>query len=148
MAYTHLTTDELAFIELYYHQKISVSEICRRIKRSRQTVYNVINALKAGISVLEFYQNDKKRKSLCGRRRIVLPKHQISYIQKRIADGWTPDTIIGRNEEPISCQDRYTFISCRIFKTSSLMITFSVSVNPEIPKCSINLITCDTIAPS
>ncbi len=33
MAYTHLTTDELASIELYYHQKISVSEICRRIKR-------------------------------------------------------------------------------------------------------------------
>lgn len=26
------------------------------------------------------------------------------------------------------------------------MIRFSVSVNPEIPKCSINLITCDTIA--
>ncbi|ULG75112.1 IS30 family transposase [Macrococcus brunensis] len=119
MACTHLTTDELAFIESYYHQKISVSEICRRIKRSRQTVYNVINALKAGISALEFYQNYKKRKSLCGRRRIVLPKHQISYIQKRIADGWTPDTIIGRNEEPISCSVKTLY---RMFREDILPV--------------------------
>lgn len=119
MAYTHLTKDELAFIELYYHQKISVSEICRRIKRSREIVYNVINALKAGISVLEFYQNDKKRKSLCRRRRIVLPKHQISYIQKRIADGWTPDTIIDRNEESISCSVKILY---RMFREDILPV--------------------------
>ncbi|GGB07642.1 hypothetical protein ERX37_06265 [Macrococcus hajekii] len=78
MVYTHLTTDELAFIESYYYQKISVSEICRRVKRSRQTVYNVINAFKAGTSALEFYQNYKKRKTRCGRRKIILPKHQLS----------------------------------------------------------------------
>ena len=46
MAYKHLNTDELTFIESYYHQNLSVKEIAKRLKRSRQTIYNVINALK------------------------------------------------------------------------------------------------------
>ncbi|KAA1039541.1 IS30 family transposase [Macrococcus equipercicus] len=119
MTYTCLTTDELAFIESYYHQNLPVSEICRRIKRSRQTVYNVINAFKKGVSALEFYQNYKKRKSLCGRHKIVLPNRQISYIRERIADGWTPDTIIGRNEEPISCSVKTLY---RMFREDILPV--------------------------
>ncbi|HHW6801216.1 IS30 family transposase, partial [Macrococcoides caseolyticum] len=40
MAYKHLNTDELTFIESYYHQNLSVKEIAKRLKRSRQTIYN------------------------------------------------------------------------------------------------------------
>lgn len=119
MTYTCLTTDELTFIESYYHQNLPVSEICRRIKRSRQTVYNVINAFKKGVSALEFYQNYKKRKSLCGRHKIVLPNRQISYIRERIADGWTPDTIISKNEESISCSVKTLY---RMFREGILPV--------------------------
>lgn len=66
MAYTHLNADELTFIESNYHQDFSVKEISSRLKRSRQTIYNVINALKSGISALKYYQEYKQRKSNCG----------------------------------------------------------------------------------
>ncbi|MCE7782211.1 helix-turn-helix domain-containing protein [Staphylococcus xylosus] len=95
MAYKHLNTDELTFIESDYHQNLSVKEIAKRLKRSRQTIYNVINALKTGITALEYYQEYKQRKSNCGRHRIVLPENQSAYIREKVADGWTPDTIIG-----------------------------------------------------
>ncbi|STY75042.1 putative DNA-binding protein [Macrococcoides caseolyticum] len=65
MAYKHLNTDELTFIESYYHQNLSVKEIAKRLKRSRQTIYNVINALKTGITALDYYQEYKQRKSIC-----------------------------------------------------------------------------------
>ena len=90
MAYTHLNTDELTFIDSYYHQNLSVKEI----SSTRQTIYNVINAFKSSMSALEYYQEYKQRKSNCGRHRMVLPEEQADYIREKVADGWTPDTII------------------------------------------------------
>ncbi|MDU9361994.1 helix-turn-helix domain-containing protein, partial [Staphylococcus haemolyticus] len=37
-----VNTDELTFIESYYHQNLSVNEIAKRLKRSRQTIYKVL----------------------------------------------------------------------------------------------------------
>ncbi|WP_337122931.1 IS30 family transposase [Staphylococcus aureus] len=113
MAYTHLNTDELTLIESYYHQNLSVKEISIRLKRSRQTIYNVINAFKSGMSALEYYQEYKQRKSNCGRHRIVLPEEQSDYIRENVADGWTPDTIIGRGERTINCSVKTLY---RMFK--------------------------------
>ena len=48
MTYTHLTTDELVMIEAYFHQETPVAIIAARLKRSRQSIYNVINFLKLG----------------------------------------------------------------------------------------------------
>ncbi len=64
MAYKHLNTNELTFIESYYHQNISVKEIAKRLKRLRQTIYNVINALKTGITALEYYQEYKQKNQI------------------------------------------------------------------------------------
>lgn len=122
MAYKHLNTDELTFIESYYHQNLSVKEIAKRLKRSRQTIYNVINALKTGITALEYYQEYKQRKSNCGRHRIVLPENQSAYIREKVADGWTPDIIIGRGEHPIDCSVKtlYRMFKENIFSVQSL----------------------------
>lgn len=60
MAYKHLNTDELTFIESYYHQNLSVKEIANRLKRSRQTIYNVINTLKTGLTALEYLKKKIK----------------------------------------------------------------------------------------
>ncbi|AJP19275.1 TPA: IS30 family transposase [Staphylococcus aureus] len=113
MDYTRLNTDELTFIESYYHQNLSVKEISSRLKRSIQTIYNVINAFKSGMSALEYYQEYKQRKSNCGRHRIVLPEEQSDYIREKIADGWTPNTIIGRGERTINCSVKTLY---RMFK--------------------------------
>ena len=101
MTYTHLTTDELVIIEAYYHQNIAVTTISARLKRSRMTVYNVIIFLKEGHTALEYYQEYKENKKRWGRRKIVLPADQQVYITEKVAQGWTPDVIIGRQEMSI-----------------------------------------------
>ena len=35
-----------------------------------------------------------------------MPRDEVQYIKQRVAAGWTPDTIIGRAERPISCSMR------------------------------------------
>lgn len=42
----------------------------------------------------------------CGRKRTQLLLAELTYINDKIAQGWTPDTIIGRAERPISCNLR------------------------------------------
>lgn len=49
MAYTHLNTDELTFIDSYYHQNLSVKEI----SSTRQTIYNVINAFSLPLNIIK-----------------------------------------------------------------------------------------------
>lgn len=55
MTYTHLTTNELVMIEAYYQENIKVSDIVTSLGRSKQTIYNVINYLKEGHSVYDYY---------------------------------------------------------------------------------------------
>ena len=43
MAYTHLTMDELIWIEKHWHHGTSPTEIIRAMNRARQTIYNVLN---------------------------------------------------------------------------------------------------------
>ncbi|AGY81961.1 transposase [Carnobacterium inhibens subsp. gilichinskyi] len=99
MTYTHLTTDELVLIESYYHQNIPVTTISTHLKRSRTPIYNVIHFLKEGHTALDYYQQYKKNKKRCGRRKKVLPLEQEAYIKEKVAQGWTLDVIVGRKEK-------------------------------------------------
>ena len=49
---------------------------------------------------------------------IVLPNDELEYIKEKVSLGWTPDTIIGRNEKHISCSMRTLY---RIFKRSNVL---------------------------
>ncbi|WP_225743103.1 IS30 family transposase [Marinilactibacillus sp. Marseille-P9653] len=106
MTYTHLTTEELVMIEAYFHQNISVLKISTYLHRSRQTIHKVITFLRKGCTALDYFKQYKENKQRCGRRSICLPQDQKSYIQKMVAQGWTPDVIIGRAEKPIACSVR------------------------------------------
>ncbi|WP_188204983.1 IS30 family transposase [Desemzia incerta] len=106
MTYTHLTTEELVMIEAYFHQNISVLKIATYVGRSRQTIHNVVTFLRKGYTALDYFKQYKENKKRCGRRPIVLPNDQQEYVQKRVAQGWTPDVIIGRAERSISCSVR------------------------------------------
>ncbi|MGO4942223.1 IS30 family transposase [Ruoffia tabacinasalis] len=106
MTYTHLTTEELVMIEAYFHQQISVMKIAAYIGRSRQTIHNVITFLRKGYTALDYFKQYQKNKKRCGRRPIALPNDQQAYIQKKVAQGWTPDVIIGRGEKVIACSSR------------------------------------------
>ncbi|EDP69328.1 integrase/recombinase [Carnobacterium sp. AT7] len=106
MTYTHLTTEELVMIEAYFHQKISVLKIATYIGRSRQTIHNVVTFLRKGYTALDYFKQYKENKKRCSRHPITLPNDQQEYIQKMVAQGWTPDVIIGRAERFIACSSR------------------------------------------
>ncbi|WP_446692557.1 IS30 family transposase [Salinicoccus siamensis] len=106
MTETNITTDELVIIEVYFHQEPPTSQIAKRIGRARQTAHNVIAYLKGGHTALEYYRRYKENKSRCGRKRIVLPTNQQKHVEKQVAQGWTPDVIVGRQEISIDCSDR------------------------------------------
>jgi IS30 family transposase len=95
MTYTHITTDELVFIEGYFHHGTPVSQIAKRLGRARQTIHNVITHFKAGHTVIEYYQRYKENKKRCGRKRTVLPEAQQFHVQEKVAAGWTPDVVKG-----------------------------------------------------
>ena len=116
MTYIHLTPDELVLIEAYFHTNQSVSKVAIFLNRSKQTIYNVYHALASGKNALDYY---KQNKAHCGRRPIVLPNHQTSYIQKKVTQGWTPEVIIGRSEQPIDCSVRTLY---RKFKNGEFNI--------------------------
>ncbi|UUV98658.1 hypothetical protein G314FT_08120 [Vagococcus luciliae] len=64
MTYTHITTDELVLIESYYYQNKKVIFVAKQLKQSRQTIYNVYNALNDGLSILDYYQRYKTNKKI------------------------------------------------------------------------------------
>ena len=58
-----------------------------------------------GKTIVQYQEHYRLQKAKCGRKSITLPKDERKYIQKQVNAGWTPDTIIGRNEYHISCSD-------------------------------------------
>lgn len=136
MTHTQLTTDELVMIESYYHQQTKVTEIAASLKRSRQTIYTVINFLKEGHSVLEYYQQYKRNKRRCGRLKILLPMEQQAYIKGKVAQGWTLDVIIGRKEKPISCSMRTLYCQFKEKVFDEAILPMKGKINPnEHQKC-------------
>src|SRR5699024_1870517 len=103
MTYTHLSTDERVIIESYFQQNISVSKISKQIGRARQTVHNVITFLKDGHTALDFYKRYKANKQRCGRKQTALPHDQRAYVEEKVAQGWTPEVIVGRRDRKNNC---------------------------------------------
>lgn len=55
MTYQHISIDELIWIEGYWEKGEKVAFIAEKLNRSLQTIYNVINYLKQGHTVQEYY---------------------------------------------------------------------------------------------
>lgn len=103
MVDTHLIRDELVWIDTYYHQGHKVSDIAKHLQRALQTIYNVVNFLKAGGSAISYYARYKQNKAKFGRRKVKQSTQYIQEIKDKLTLGWTPDTIIGRGESDIPC---------------------------------------------
>lgn len=122
MTYTHLTTNELAMIEAYYQEGRSVRDIMLSLKRSKQTIYNVINFLKQGHSVYDYYQQYKTNKKRCGRHQTLLTKPVKTLIQKQLERHWSLDVIKGTYPDHIPCSMRtlYRLVDRGVFKKTDL----------------------------
>lgn len=106
MTYTHLTTEELTTIYNFWKIGTKAYKITNAVGRSLETIYKVYRWFNDGKTIPAYIIEYGKNKRNCGRKPIQLPKEEIVYINKKIDEGWTPDTIVGRNERTISCSMR------------------------------------------
>ena len=116
MAYTHITMKELGWIEVYHQLGLNPSKIAKKLGRSNQPIYNVVNFLKGEGTIVEYLNRYKRNKSKCGAKKKTFTKKQVEYIEDRVAEGWSPDVIIGRNERNLGCSVKTLY---RRFKDSS-----------------------------
>ncbi|AXY25934.1 IS30 family transposase [Suicoccus acidiformans] len=103
MAYTHLTTKELTWIENYYEIGEKAYIVAKKLRRSAQTIYNVYHYLDDGGTIIDYYEGYKANKSKCGSKKKQFTEDQITYINDRVSQGWSPDVIIGRQEIDLNC---------------------------------------------
>ena len=122
MTYTHLTIEELVFIEDYYKKSTPVLQIAKSMKRSRQTITNVVSFLKAGGTAHEYYEQYREKKKRCGRKKIELPKETRELVQEKLDSSWSLDVIKGYYKETIPCCSRtlYRLADAGMFPVKSL----------------------------
>lgn len=106
MTYKHLTTRELTLIADFWNQGTKAYQAAKLLKRSQETIYRVYRFLNRGKTIEQYLQSYQRNKRRCGRKQTQLPKDEVNYINEQIKAGWTPDTIIGRAEQTISCSMR------------------------------------------
>lgn len=106
MTYHHLTTRELTLIADFWRQGTKAYQTAKLLQRSQETIYRVYRFLDGGKTIDQYLAAYQRHKRRCGRKRSQLPHDEVQYINQRVAAGWTPDTIIGRAERPISCSMR------------------------------------------
>lgn len=69
LTYNHISIDELNWIEAYWERGEKVAFIAQKLNRSLQTIYNVINFLKQGRTVQEYYTRYCNNKKRCGAKK-------------------------------------------------------------------------------
>ena len=106
MTYKHLTTRELTLIADFYYQGTKAYQVAKILKRSQETIYRIYRFLDSGKNIEQYLSRYQRNKQRCSRKQAKLPSAEIEYIHAQIKRGWTPDTIIGRAERPISCSIR------------------------------------------
>ncbi|QLQ61665.1 hypothetical protein HHK02_11180 [Limosilactobacillus reuteri] len=75
-------------------QGVKAYRAAKLLHRSLETVYRVYRFLAAGHTLQEYYQHYRENKAHCGRKAIQLPTDEVTYIKAKVAQGWTPDTVL------------------------------------------------------
>ncbi len=71
---------ELIWIESYYESGTKTMDIAKKLNRSGQTIYNVINFIKDGHTIQNYYDRYKANKSRCGAKKTRFTSEQIEYV--------------------------------------------------------------------
>ncbi len=106
MTYKHLTTRELTLIADFGIKALKLIGPLNyfNVVKKPSIVFIVSSiTVKPSTNIFRLISDIKRR---CGRKRTQLPTIEVNYIHAQIKAGWTPDTIIGRDEHPISCSMR------------------------------------------
>ncbi|MQB74559.1 IS30 family transposase, partial [Lactobacillus reuteri] len=89
MTYTHLTTNELTIIAHSFVQKLKAYRVAQMINCCAETVYRVYRYLETGASIADYQDHYMRNKQRCGRKRTQLSLAELTYINDKIAQGWT-----------------------------------------------------------
>ena len=81
MAYTHITMKGLGWIEVYHQLGLNPSKIAKKLGRSNQPIYNVVNFLKGGGTIVEYLSRYKRNKSKCGAKKKTFKKNRLSILK-------------------------------------------------------------------
>ena len=111
MTYTHLTTNELTIIAHSFVQKLKAYRVAQMINRSAETVYRVYRYLETGASIADYQDHYMRNKQRCGRKRTQLSLAELTYINDKIAQGWTADAINQHLSQWLRKFPRYFFKS-------------------------------------
>lgn len=96
---------------IYHAFGLKGRKIAEKLKRGHEEIYRVIRQLKLGLTAMHIHLQYRANKAKCDHKRIQLSIAEKSYINDKVRDGWIPDVIIGRNEDPflVACA---RFIEC------------------------------------
>ncbi len=98
-SYEQLTQEERDTISTLYAQRVSLSEIARRIHRNKSTISREISRNKAPIrnvyGACRAHEKAKERKKQAGKRARLKNSTIRNYVKRHLRMGWTPDQIAG-----------------------------------------------------
>ena len=101
MTYTHLTTNELTIIAHSFVQKLKAYRVAQMINRWKPFIAFIVTWKPVPqLLIIKITSNVVAEN--------VLSCHWLNSLisTTKLPRGWTPDTIIGRAERPISCNQR------------------------------------------
>ena len=98
MSKKNITIKELSNLEYNWCNYVKPRDCAKRMKIGKDKVYFYYSQFESNLTVLEIYENYLKNKSRSGRKKKIISKKKITYIEKCLTDGWTPDEIAGRDK--------------------------------------------------
>lgn len=117
MSNKHITIEQLIFIEKYYIEGLTGREAARRLRIGKDKVLHYFKQLKANKSTSEIYNQYKRNKQKCGRKKIQLSQRKLEDIEKKLNNDWSIDAICGRDKREKQLERVCTKTLYRIVKS-------------------------------
>lgn len=125
MPHNHITIDELTNIHIYFLNGINAYQCSKLMNIGKDKTYYYYKLLKKGLTVIQIFNNYKKNKSKCGRKKKVFSQEKSIEINELFDKDWSVDAICGRDKlvesnERCSTKTLYRMVKDGLFDESKL----------------------------
>lgn len=125
MLQKHITIEQLVCIQIYQRFNINALQCSEMMGIGKDKAYHYYRLFKKGLKPIEIYQQYKKNKSKCGRKKLVLSEEKLESINKLLDNDWALDSICGRDQlldavERCSTKTLYRMVEDKIIDASKL----------------------------
>ena len=105
MSFNHININQLTNLEVNYYLGVKARACAQRMKIGKDKVYRYYKLFSQGFTVQEIYNQYQINKSKCGRKRIILSDEKLKYINDKLDNDWSLDSISGRDKID-NCKNR------------------------------------------